>query len=220
MDAAPARRGAVPRCGGRRDRRQGRLSERPGAGRLHRGRRRPRTRRTTRIGATFTGRAWSEPTLLRLAYAFEQATQARRLPRAFRRSGEHLDQPSRAIRPVSTVSWGWCCGDRCAELGQDLAVGLGLDLRIGDAVVAISDPGGAAIAMVDRDDLLRWCSSTEVGEVVPKRRPPSLEFRARRPRSRRRQSRTGCICRRGRVFHVIIDRRHHARIDAGHSIAS
>jgi amidase len=32
------------------------------------------------LGATFTGRAWSEPTLLRLAYAFEQATQARRLP--------------------------------------------------------------------------------------------------------------------------------------------
>ncbi len=31
-------------------------------------------------GATFTGRAWSEPTLLRLAYAFEQATKARRMP--------------------------------------------------------------------------------------------------------------------------------------------
>jgi amidase len=31
-------------------------------------------------GATFTGRAWSEPTLLRLAYALEQATQARGPP--------------------------------------------------------------------------------------------------------------------------------------------
>ena len=30
------------------------------------------------LGATLTGRAWSEPTLLRLAYAFEQATLARR----------------------------------------------------------------------------------------------------------------------------------------------
>ena len=30
--------------------------------------------------ATFTGRAWSEPTLLRLAYAFEQATMARKMP--------------------------------------------------------------------------------------------------------------------------------------------
>ncbi len=32
------------------------------------------------FGVTFTGRAWSELTLLRLAYAFEQATQARRRP--------------------------------------------------------------------------------------------------------------------------------------------
>jgi len=32
------------------------------------------------IGATFTGRAWSEPVLLRFAYAFEMATKARRVP--------------------------------------------------------------------------------------------------------------------------------------------
>jgi len=32
------------------------------------------------IGATFAGRAWSEPTLLRIAYAFEQATKARHIP--------------------------------------------------------------------------------------------------------------------------------------------
>ena len=33
------------------------------------------------VGLSFIGRAWSEPTLLRLAYAFEQATQHRRAPR-------------------------------------------------------------------------------------------------------------------------------------------
>jgi amidase len=33
------------------------------------------------IGISFFGRAWSEPTLIRLAYAFEQATKARQAPR-------------------------------------------------------------------------------------------------------------------------------------------
>ena len=32
------------------------------------------------VGLSFFAGAWSEPALLRLAYAFEQATQARRAP--------------------------------------------------------------------------------------------------------------------------------------------
>ena len=33
------------------------------------------------VGISFFGRAWSEPTLIKLAFAFEQATQHRRPPR-------------------------------------------------------------------------------------------------------------------------------------------
>jgi amidase len=33
------------------------------------------------VGLLFFGRAWSEPTLLKLAYAFEQATKFRKPPR-------------------------------------------------------------------------------------------------------------------------------------------
>ena len=33
------------------------------------------------VGLSFFGRAWSEPTLIQIAYAFEQTTQARRAPR-------------------------------------------------------------------------------------------------------------------------------------------
>jgi amidase len=33
------------------------------------------------VGISFFGRAWSEPTLIRLAFAFEQATKARQTPR-------------------------------------------------------------------------------------------------------------------------------------------
>ena len=32
------------------------------------------------VGVSFFGRAWSEPTLIRIAYAHEQATQHRRAP--------------------------------------------------------------------------------------------------------------------------------------------
>ncbi|MCH7945082.1 MAG: amidase, partial [Armatimonadetes bacterium] len=33
------------------------------------------------VGVSFIGRAWSEPTLLKLAYAFEQETQVRNPPK-------------------------------------------------------------------------------------------------------------------------------------------
>ena len=86
---APARRD-------RRADRQSGLADRPGERRpLHRRRaRRPRPwraipaspcRRDTRAGCrsnlSFIGRAWSEPTLIRLAYAFEQITMHRKAPR-------------------------------------------------------------------------------------------------------------------------------------------
>jgi amidase len=32
------------------------------------------------VGLSFIGRAWSEPTLIRLAYAYEQLTKVRRPP--------------------------------------------------------------------------------------------------------------------------------------------
>ena len=53
-----------------------------GGGRLsaHHGARRLR-RSACPVGISFFGRAWSEPALLRLAYAYEQATRHRRPPR-------------------------------------------------------------------------------------------------------------------------------------------
>ena len=43
--------------------------------------------------------------------------------------------------------------DLLAEFGQSRLVRFGLDLRICDFILAISDLGGAAIAMIDRNHL-------------------------------------------------------------------
>ena len=80
MDGAPARRGAVP---GRE-----RAPRSPPSRAIPACRCRPASspgvdgKETPDypLGITFTGRAWSEPTLLRLAYAYEQASQLRRPP--------------------------------------------------------------------------------------------------------------------------------------------
>jgi len=40
------------------------------------------------VGISFFGRAWSEPTLIKLAYAYEQATKHRRPPAFAETAGE------------------------------------------------------------------------------------------------------------------------------------
>lgn len=75
-----------------------------------------------------------------------------RAPMAFRRFlGEHLDRAVESHHAGLDGELGMVLCDRLAELGQDLAVGLGLDLRVGDAVVPVGDAGGAAVAVVDRE---------------------------------------------------------------------
>ena len=50
------------------------------------------------VGISFFGRAWSEPTLLKLAFAFEQATRFRRAPR-FLPTADLTQQPSEPCHP-------------------------------------------------------------------------------------------------------------------------
>ena len=50
------------------------------------------------IGVSFIGRAWSEPTLIKLAYALEQTMQARRAPRFL----PSVEIPASVYRPAET----------------------------------------------------------------------------------------------------------------------
>jgi amidase len=56
------------------------------------------------VGLSFIGAAWSEPTLIRLAYAFERATRARRMPRflaaAELSAGEFGRRPERSAAEI------------------------------------------------------------------------------------------------------------------------
>ena len=110
------------------------------------------------FGVTFTGRAWSEASLLRFAYAFEQATQARRPPPGCRPSAEDLDRTVEGHQPGHDSEFGMAFRDHLAELGQHLFMGLGLGLWRGDVFLAISDLCGTAVAMIDRDEPSMWCS--------------------------------------------------------------
>ena len=77
---AHGRAGLVDRLCERRPRYR-RLHGAGGGGGLSRHHRTRGIRRGLPVGISFFGPAWSEPTLLKLAYSFEQATQARRVPK-------------------------------------------------------------------------------------------------------------------------------------------
>ena len=64
-----------------------------------------------------------------------------------------------------------------AEFQQHRAMGLGLELRSGNTGGTVGDLGGAAIAMVEGDDLGDVVQLNRRGEIVKERLAPVLEGR-------------------------------------------
>src|SRR5262245_22886994 len=105
--------------------------------------------------------------------------------------------------------------DLLAELGKRGPVRLGLDLRVGNAGLAIGDLGGAAIAMVDRDHPLDAVQLDCRSEIVPERLVPILERRRHHPDCRASDHElaelAGQVLLDGVLAHWLL----HAGVDAG-----
>src|SRR5262249_47854159 len=105
--------------------------------------------------------------------------------------------------------------DLLAEFRERCPVGLGFRLRGCDLRLAIGDLGGAAIAMVDRDDPLDVVQLNGGGEIVPKCLVPLLERRGDHADRRAGDDELAELAGQVLLDGISVHRLLHARIDAG-----